>query len=238
MTDLIAQAEAALDGVTPGEWIAVDYTDTDEPAWHVVPSDYHGTIASLDPEQSANARFIAWCRAGVPALIARIRELEGANTQFWEANLRLQRELDARIEPEIVDQMLDIAQPIMAEALASETERADAAEAKLAEVEKERDEAGQLALTLQAEAESLHEELTDAQATIATLTAQVEAMRGELTEANRRLGGGCDANAGGDHHVITQGNYHFCAKCGESLKGIRFCHMPRAALTTDNQTNG
>jgi DNA repair exonuclease SbcCD ATPase subunit len=33
--------------------------------------------------------------AMIDALIARVRELEGANTQLWEANLRLQRERDA-----------------------------------------------------------------------------------------------------------------------------------------------
>ena len=52
----------------------------------------------------------------------------------------------------------------------------------------------------------------------------------QIAEMARKLGGGCEANAGGDHTVITQGKYHFCAKCGEGLRGIRYCHLPRAAL--------
>lgn len=58
----------------------------------------------------------------------------------------------------------------------------------------------------------------------------------EIEDLRRRLGGGCDANAGGDHTVITQGRYRFCGKCGESLTGVRYCHAPRAALNEEGET--
>ncbi len=49
----------------------------------------------------------------------------------------------------------------------------------------------------------------------------------EIEELERRLGGGCDANHGGDHMVMSQGSYKFCGACGESLRGVRYCHEPR-----------
>ena len=49
----------------------------------------------------------------------------------------------------------------------------------------------------------------------------------EIAELKRRLGGGCEASDGGDHTVIQQGRYSYCGNCGESLKGVRFCHEPR-----------
>lgn len=55
-------------------------------------------------------------------------------------------------------------------------------------------------------------------------------LRAENMELARIAGGGCDAADGGDHVVIREGKYSFCANCGESLKGVRFCHEPRAAL--------
>lgn len=60
--------------------------------------------------------------------------------------------------------------------------------------------------------------------------AEVARLREALGDAMRRLGGGCDANNGGDHTVITQGKYKFCSGCGETLFGIRYCHAPRVAL--------
>lgn len=56
---------------------------------------------------------------------------------------------------------------------------------------------------------------------------QIERDGLEIEELRRLLGGGCDANAGGYHTVITQGRYRFCGKCGESLTGVRYCHAPR-----------
>jgi RNA polymerase-binding transcription factor DksA len=62
-------------------------------------------------------------------------------------------------------------------------------------------------------------------------------LRAIVSELRRRLGGGCDANHGGDHLVIKQGTYAFCGNCGESLRGERFCHVPRAASTLESKPN-
>ena len=59
---------------------------------------------------------------------------------------------------------------------------------------------------------------------------RIEALINERDEWQRIAGGGCDAANGGHHTVIREGKYSFCAKCGESLKGIRFCHEPRNTL--------
>jgi RNA polymerase-binding transcription factor DksA len=37
--------------------------------------------------------------------------------------------------------------------------------------------------------------------------------------------------------VIKQGTYAFCGNCGESLRGERFCHVPRAASTLESKPN-
>ena len=68
-------------------------------------------------------------------------------------------------------------------------------------------------------------------AEVDALTADNARLREIVSELRRRLAGGCDANHGGDHLVIKQGTYAFCGNCGESLRGERFCHVPRAALT-------
>lgn len=64
-------------------------------------------------------------------------------------------------------------------------------------------------------------------ARIADLEAKADRAEDELAELRRQLGGGCQANSGNDHLVIKQGSYSFCGNCGESLRGIRFCHLPR-----------
>ena len=69
------------------------------------------------------------------------------------------------------------------------------------------------------------------------LTADNAGLRAIVSELRRRLGGGCDANHGGDHLVIKQGTYAFCGNCGESLRGERFCHVPRAASTLESKPN-
>ena len=86
---LLARARAALEGTTRGPWLALDYTQSDQPAWHVVPGDFHGTIASLDPEQSANANFTAAARTLIPdmadalaAALGRVEVLERALTEI------------------------------------------------------------------------------------------------------------------------------------------------------------
>lgn len=76
---------------------------------------------------------------------------------------------------------------------------------------------------MEAVAEQRYATILDAKSKIAELEA-------EVAELRRKLGGGCDARGGGDHAVIRQGRYTFCANCGESLRGIRYCHEPRAAL--------
>ena len=48
----------------------------------------------------------------------------------------------------------------------------------------------------------------------------------EIADLKRRLGGGCDAVDGGAHSVERDGRYSFCGRCGESLKGVRYCHTP------------
>jgi hypothetical protein len=84
-TDIIAQAEAALDGVTLGPWTVVERQADDDPdetaldmldgKGNWVMSHGDGYYASVPSRR--DWPFIAWTRAGVPALIARIRELEG-----------------------------------------------------------------------------------------------------------------------------------------------------------------
>jgi hypothetical protein len=117
--DIIAQAEAALDGVTDGPWTAMLHDDGMMAEIVRFGSDFT-TIA--DAYEDADARFIAWTRAGVPALIARVRELEGGRDKadtFAKALTEAARGL--------VCDVLDA------------TTRAEAAEAKLATCEKYRD---------------------------------------------------------------------------------------------------
>ena len=58
---------------------------------------------------------------------------------------------------------------------------------------------------------------------------ELHTLRLENEELRRKLGGGCDANEGEAHQAISQGTYHFCAKCGETLTGTRYSHARRAA---------
>ena len=55
----------------------------------------------------------------------------------------------------------------------------------------------------------------------------VKAYEDEIAELRRKLGGGCDANNGGDHQAVKQGRYAFCGNCGESLTGVRYNHNPQ-----------
>lgn len=74
-------------------------------------------------------------------------------------------------------------------------------------------------------------------------SAQIEAQAAQiarLTAENERLraalpGQGCDANGGGDHSVISQGTYSFCANCGETVR-VKNCRA-RAALAQRKGTD-
>lgn len=147
-TDLIAQAEAVMDGVTPGPWFAL--ADAEVSVIEIESASGQRVIFSRLPlgmgekGQIANARFIAWCRAGVPALIARIRELEGERERArHDAGAFVQSGLDWKA-------------------------RAEAAEAKLAEVTASNAEWTEFCVKVAQD---------EMRATVATLTAQVEAMR-------------------------------------------------------------
>ena len=56
----------------------------------------------------------------------------------------------------------------------------------------------------------------------------------EIEELRRRLGGGCEANSGGNHLVIRQVKYSFCQDCGETLhsKVTRYVH-PAPTITQE-----
>ena len=79
--DDLAEAEKVLEGVTPGKW---------EPHHH----DEYSELAVYHPEftglghfyEAADANFIAWCREGVPALLARIAAQEAQIKGLHEMN--------------------------------------------------------------------------------------------------------------------------------------------------------
>lgn len=60
------------------------------------------------------------------------------------------------------------------------------------------------------------------------LPGYVMKMADEIEEMRRVLGGGCDANYGGQHVVMKEAGteYRFCANCGETLSArvTRFVH--------------
>jgi cell division protein FtsB len=212
MTDLIAQAEAALDGVTDliarlGRW-KLAWGDLPSIAPHVAdaPGMTTGGVIA-DTHEAA---------AALTALIARVRELEGERgkcplgddcdlTVAWmagqqEARLSFAARLDeARAREGLARVDAD-----------NQRQKAEAAEAKLAEVEKERERLGRevnMARYGQPDfAWSIHKqamaEMTaraeTAEATVATLTAQVEAMRDGADMAKRRLEAIADEAWNGD----------------------------------------
>src|SRR5438552_11651491 len=80
--DLIARAEVALEGVTPGPW-AVSSWDrktilSGKWASDEGPPDERGEFTAFHASKDEDARFIAVSRELVPALVARVRELEEA----------------------------------------------------------------------------------------------------------------------------------------------------------------
>ncbi len=106
-TDLCARAEKALEGVTEGEWL---YRPNRHDDWGVVKvGDFHlcqirdpncyttdqlneARANKIDPWE-ANARFIAFARAWVPAAAAAIRELEADLDHIREQRNFTQRQV-------------------------------------------------------------------------------------------------------------------------------------------------
>lgn len=74
------------------------------------------------------------------------------------------------------------------------------------------------------------QQFSNAQRMLDAAEARAQKAQEERDEWARVAGGGCDASDGGYHTVMRQDRYSFCAKCGESLKGVRFCHGPRTTL--------
>ncbi len=71
------------DAATEGPWI--EREDNDEPAWRVVWSPFPLDVCSVCPHMThvePNAAFIAHARTDVPALVARVRELEAERGTF------------------------------------------------------------------------------------------------------------------------------------------------------------
>lgn len=68
MSDLIARAEAALEGVTEGPWIQVGYGNIHR---YPVREDRYPPIGKVYGIPTGN--FIAWARTGVPELIAELK---------------------------------------------------------------------------------------------------------------------------------------------------------------------
>ncbi len=116
-TDLCEQAEKALKGVTDGPWengIDTVILPPEGPAVALM------GIHCPPNTRAANARFIAFTRAWVPAAAAAIRELEAARDKNWSEYLS---ERDARMASNMRE--------------ATWQARAEAAEAKVARLEGE-----------------------------------------------------------------------------------------------------
>ena len=226
-TDLCAQGEAAMEGTTPGEWKAAYskwepdnfIVQTEHPCRRVL-AQFDGDGDGPDDQSLADARFIAWARNNVPALIAAIRELEATLLSVLRREAETQRLHDERME---------------------------AAEAKLAEVEKERNQAV-------ATAEGDHEPLVAeeearraAEATVATLQAQVEAMQKQIDKLTIIDRAGDISIAALNKQVeAMRGALTAILMRAQSTRGEQaYRELPtfviraaRAALTTENQTNG
>ena len=123
----LAEAGKVLEGVTPGPWRVGPVDDCrveDANGNEVAQIDGDYNQPETWPLMEANARFIAWCREGVPALLARIAAQEAqikgleAEKRYWKG------EIDTVLAGR-----------------ADEHDRAEAAETALTAMTKERDEA-------------------------------------------------------------------------------------------------
>lgn len=110
----LAEAGKVLEGVTPGPWRVGPVDDCrveDANGNEVAQIDGDYNQPETWPQMEANARFIAWCREGVPALIAlataqaaRIEGLEatverfvGAHERHLVAGAKTREQAEARI---------------------------------------------------------------------------------------------------------------------------------------------
>jgi len=60
---LIDEVKSALEGATPGPWLAVDHTsETSLPTFYIVPCNYTGTICELRGPSQAYAKIAATAR--------------------------------------------------------------------------------------------------------------------------------------------------------------------------------
>ncbi len=126
---LIADAEAALEGVTPGEWKAAYskwepdnfIVQTDHPCRRVL-AQFDGDGDGPDDQSLADARFIAWARNNVPALLAALRAMQAECNQW-------------RVDCEEFRRDKEAAEATVAHVMRhsdNETERANRAEATVA----------------------------------------------------------------------------------------------------------
>lgn len=82
----------------------------------------------------------------------------------------------------------------------------------------------------------LHEhEMTVAVDDVRAVLAELIRLRGEVERLAKLNGKGCDGNGGGDHSVISQGTYSFCANCGETVR-VKNCRA-RVALAERKGTD-
>lgn len=49
------------------------------------------------------------------------------------------------------------------------------------------------------------------------MIARIAELEARILELEDMAAAGCDANGGGEHSIITQGKYHFCGNCGETV---------------------
>ena len=104
MADLTTDAAKALEGVTPGPWLAESghMQSNGQLYWQV--TDGHDAILQNQfcwhhGDHAATARFVAWCREGVPALVAELTaqkaRAETAEAQVAELTAKLEVVTDA-----------------------------------------------------------------------------------------------------------------------------------------------
>ncbi len=92
---LITQAEDLAGKATPGPWVLDDRGEVYSTSIRSEPNSLHGIIIGADDHWSGEQtlRFIAWCRTGVPQLVAAIKELQAKHDGLLSALVeRLQSE--------------------------------------------------------------------------------------------------------------------------------------------------